>query len=105
MDAILVQFLLPQHSEIPQFIECEVAEQIRLWLAALRDFLAQINQQWTAFCQAHQRAEEVAAQSAQAIASLLGTERSQLTPSDLSAVYLCVQQMLLTNQSLTGELE
>ncbi len=65
MDAILVQFLLVQPSEIPQFIECEVAEQIRLWLAALRDFLAQIDPQWTAFCQAHQRAEEVAAQLAQ----------------------------------------
>lgn len=105
MDAILVQLLRPQHSETCQFVECEVTEQIRLWLAALRDFLAQIDQQWTAFCQAHQRAEEVAAQLAQAIASLLGTERRQLTPSKLSAVYLCVQQILLTNQALTGELE
>jgi hypothetical protein len=89
---------------LPQLIECEDTAQIELWLAALRDFLAQLEQQGTAFCQAHQLVEEIAAQLAQAIVGLLTTERGQLKPSELSAVYQCVQQILLTSQALTGEL-
>lgn len=89
---------------LPHPIECEDIEQIELWLAALRDFLAQLERQGTAFCQAHQLAEEVAAQLVQAIVGLLTTERGQLKPSELSAVYQRVQQILLTSQALTGEL-
>lgn len=88
---------------LPQLIECEDTEQIELWLAALRDFLARLEQQGTAFCQAHQLAEESAAQLAQAIVGLLTTDRGQLKPSELSAVYQRVQQILLTTQALTGE--
>jgi hypothetical protein len=88
---------------LPQRIECDDTEQIELWLAALRDFLARLEQQGTAFCQAHQLAEEIAAQLAQAIVGLLTTDRGQLKPSELSPVYQCVQQILLTTQALTGE--
>lgn len=89
---------------LPQLIECDDTEQIELWLTALRDFLVQLEQQGTTFCQAHQLAEEVVTQLAQAIVGLLTTERGQLEPSELSAVYQRVQQILLTSQVLTGEL-
>lgn len=84
--------------EIPQLIKCEDAEQVELWLAVLREFSEQFKQQPLAFCQAHQLAEDVATQLAQAVASLLTTERSQLKVSELSAIYHCVQQILLNSR-------
>lgn len=89
---------------LPQLIECQDTEQIELWLAALRDFLAQLEQRGAAFCQAHQLAEEVAAQLAQAIAGLLTTERGQLKVSELSAIYHRVQQILLMSAAMSGEM-
>lgn len=87
---------------LPQLIECQDTEQIELWLAALREFLEQFEQQGATFCQAHQLAEEVAAQLAQAIAGLLTTERGQLKVSELSAIYHRVQQILLMSGAVSG---
>lgn len=87
---------------LPQLIECQDTEQIELWLAALREFLAQLEQQGAAFCQAHQLAEEGATQLAQAIAGLLTIERGQLKVSELSAIYHSVQQILLMSGSVSG---
>ena len=87
---------------IPQIIKCEDTEQIEQWLAVLRDFLAQFEQQGTAFCQTHRLDEDQAAQLMQAIIGLLAAERGQMNISELSAVYLCVQQILLTTKTLIG---
>lgn len=88
--------------KLPQLVECEDTEQIELWLAALREFLEQFEQQGAAFCQAHQLAEEVATQLAQAIVGLLTIERGQLKVSELSAIYHRVQQILLMSGSVSG---
>lgn len=88
--------------DLPQLVECEDNEQIELWLAALREFLEQFEQQGAAFCQVHQLAEEVAAQLAQAIGGLLTIERGQLKVSELSAIYHRVQQILLMSGSVSG---
>lgn len=89
---------------LPQLIECVDTEQIELWLAALREFLAQLEQQGAVFCQVYQLTEEVAAQLAQAIAGLLTTERGQLKVSELSAIYHRVQQILLMSGEVSGEI-
>lgn len=87
---------------IPQIIE---RENIELWLAVLRDFLVQLEQHETVFCQIHRLSAEVVAQLRPTIIGLLMTNRGQLNVSELSAIYQTVQQILLNTQASTGEVE
>lgn len=87
----------------PQLNEGEDTQQLEMWLAALREFLAQFEKQRVVFCQTHHLTEEVATQLAQAVSDLLTTEPGQLQLREVAALYMRFQQILLINQIWAGD--